>query len=891
VVMPSVASVRRLQWAVARPQLSVMAAQWIGGLGNLAFAVILARVLEPAAYADMAAFLGVYLLVSVPGAALSAAGALDPAQLAALANRIGAAATLVGAALVAASGPLARMLGGDRGIVVALGLAVPAAAVLGTQRGIAYGNRHHRGIAASLAAEPAVRIATGIPLAALAGPAGAALATALAGYAAVAALAAGRPAVPATVLPPAPLGAALRRVLPVALPFLLIAVFQTADLLVANRVLGRQAAAEFGALSTIGGAAVFATATIPLVLLPSLRRSADGKGATFTATSLAAVVGVSVALGLTLVAGPFVRATFGGDYAGITHLVGPYLLAMALLAVLRVRLAQWAAGPRVRWASAVVLAAAVVQVAAVAGFARSPAAVVGVTLATTVGLAVVLELPTLSSTAPGVAAVAWLRRRRTEVAVLAALCSGAIAVRLATSRGLWVDEAISVQQAQLPFGQMLADMRFTDVHPPFHHALLWVTVRVLGTSELAVRTPSLLAGVALVPAMYWVGRTVYDRRTGWVAAAMAAVAPFCVWYSQEARMYSQFMLLAAIAVGAQVLAIRRGARRDWLLYGLSTAALLWTQYFAVLPIAVQQAGFAAALWSRRADRSARKRLLLGWLGSSLVIVIALAPMLPLLRDQLVAYGNRGGQGLVPGQAGAGNSNFGDTISVYALGANLIWAVVGYHADELMVQIAAFWPALMLAALILLGRGRAKVSMLLLGLIVVPLAALLAVGSVKRDLFELRYFSGAVPVLLLLVARFATATARRTAAVAVTAALFIGAMTVGLVDQQLNGANPRLYDFEGAFDRIHAGVQPGDVVLFEPAYLAEVVAYYAPDLEAHPVGSPITAGTSVWVLATDRIVNAEQSSAQLGSELSRLGQSREQVQRFSLPNVRVWELRP
>ena len=73
-------------------------------------------------------------------------------------------------------------------------------------------------------------------------------------------------------------------------------------------------------------------------------------------------------------------------------------------------------------------------------------------------------------------------------------------------RGLWVDEAISVDQAQMPFGQMLDDMATTDVHPPLHHAVLWVTVRLFGTSELAVRLPSLLAGVALVPVMYWVGK-------------------------------------------------------------------------------------------------------------------------------------------------------------------------------------------------------------------------------------------------------------------------------------------------------------------------------------------------------------------------------------------------
>ena len=51
------------------------------------------------------------------------------------------------------------------------------------------------------------------------------------------------------------------------------------DLLVANRVLDADEAARFAVLSTIGGAAFFATATIPLVLLPAVRRGRPARGA------------------------------------------------------------------------------------------------------------------------------------------------------------------------------------------------------------------------------------------------------------------------------------------------------------------------------------------------------------------------------------------------------------------------------------------------------------------------------------------------------------------------------------------------------------------------------------------------------------------------------------
>jgi hypothetical protein len=282
-------------------------------------------------------------------------------------------------------------------------------------------------------------------------------------------------------------------------------------------------------------------------------------------------------------------------------------------------------------------------------------------------------------------------------------------------------------------------------------------------------------------------------------------------------------------------------------------------------------------------------MLARWASATALAAVLLLPLLPILRDQLAAYGDRGA-GLVPGQAGAGNSTMSDGVSIYAVGANLIWATLGYHADGAMVQIAALWPLLMLGALVLLGRGRSRTSVLLAALIVVPIVALFAVGALKRDLFELRYFSGAVPALLLLIARFTTATVRRPAAISVAAIGLVALMSAALFDQQVNGANPRRYDFAGALARIEADAEPGDVLLYEPSYLADVITYYAPDMRSAPVGTPVPAGTDVWVLSTDRVVDVEESSARLGDQLARLEQNRHVADRFRLPNVRVWELR-
>lgn len=885
VVTPVDEPVTRRLVRASRPQVAVLAAQLTAGVANLVVAVAIARVVAVDRYAEVTAFLALYLLVHVPGAALAAAGALDPGRVAAVRRRV--ALTALIAAFVAAVGSpyLGPVLGLPAPMAFLLAVALPGAGLLGLERGLAAGQLAHGRLARSLLAEPAVRFAAAIGLAAAFGPIGAAIGIVLGGYAGLLAC---RRGAGADIRIPGVQARHRADAVGIAVVFVLIAVLQSIDLIVANHRLDPVDAARFAVLSTLGGAAAFATATIPLVLLPAAARG-DGD-ATTSATGLAASVGLGAAAVGALLAGPLVRTGFGDEYAPVAALLGPYLLAMASLGVVRVLVARRAAAGEMAFvlrATAVVLALDVVALVLVGS---SVGAIALTTLASSAALGTVLAFPDIVR-APVARVRSWQPWPPSPAALgMLGLLVVATLLRTITSRGLWVDEAISVHQAQMPFRQMLTDMQTTDVHPPLHYAVLWVTVRVFGTSEAAVRLPSVIAGVALVPALFWAGRVIYDRRTAWVAATLGVFAPFCVWYSQEARMYAQFMLFATLAVGAQVQAIRRGRRIDWIVYALATAAMLWTQYFAFLPVLAQQVGFAVAWWRRRHLPGERKRLAFGWLAAIAVVVVFCLPLLEFVRGQFTAYSNRS-SGLVPGQAGAGNSTLGADISIYAVGANLIWAVWGYHSDGVMEQIAALWPLGMLAALILLGRGRSGPSALLAALVVVPLAALFLIGSVKRDLFELRYFSGAVPAALLLSARLVTATTRRRVAVVSAAALTVATMGVGLVDQQQNGANPRLYDFQGALASVRTEAKPGDVLLYEPSYLADVIDYYAPGVTARPLGTvvPADAGT-VWVLATDRVVNTEDSAAKVGSVLSDLEQRRTLVETVERPNVRVWELR-
>jgi mannosyltransferase len=140
---------------------------------------------------------------------------------------------------------------------------------------------------------------------------------------------------------------------------------------------------------------------------------------------------------------------------------------------------------------------------------------------------------------------------------------------------------------------------FSESTPPLYYALAWIWTQLTGTGEYGLRSLSALAGVATVPVAFLIGAELRGRRTGLIAAALVAVSPMLVWYSQEARCYALLVLLAAISLLYFSRVLEGGRPRDLVLWGIASGLALATHYFAIFPVA------AEALWLlRRRGRQA-----------------------------------------------------------------------------------------------------------------------------------------------------------------------------------------------------------------------------------------------------------------------------------------------
>jgi mannosyltransferase len=183
-----------------------------------------------------------------------------------------------------------------------------------------------------------------------------------------------------------------------------------------------------------------------------------------------------------------------------------------------------------------------------------------------------------------------------------ALALAGLAIRLQnlSYHSLWFDEAMSVHWARSSLARILeVSMNLVeDRLPPLYYLVLHYWRLVFGDGEVAVRLPSVLLGTLLVPLVYRLAADLFqDRRIALLAAALTALNPFLVWYSQEARMYAMAVLLVTLGTWLFVKATSargvQGGRRQaawrgaltWSGYGLCAAAGLYTHLYTgfVLP--------------------------------------------------------------------------------------------------------------------------------------------------------------------------------------------------------------------------------------------------------------------------------------------------------------------
>lgn len=317
---------------------------------------------------------------------------------------------------------------------------------------------------------------------------------------------------------------------------------------------------------------------------------------------------------------------------------------------------------------------------------------------------------------------------------------------------LWIDEILSVKVASQPAADIIRNYRPTAdpalrEQAPFAFVVMHFFLP-LGAPEWSARLPSVLFGLLGVVALLLAARELGLRSVALGAAALLAISPLHVWYSQEVRWYAQWVALTMLSYVALARACKTNSRGAWAAYVIFALLDVYTFIFSFFVLACQGLSVCILQWLDRR----RARLLPAFTVAGLVIAIGSIPVLWLLLNQLsLSTGTPRPTTLAA---------LGYTLFAYGAGLSLGPTLSYLHHVTELRRIAAAYPSVLVVGIVFapllavgawsLRRNRRAAALLLPLLFGLPvLVFLLAVCS--NVTYQARYSLAALPAFVIVVA--------------------------------------------------------------------------------------------------------------------------------------------
>jgi mannosyltransferase len=216
--------------------------------------------------------------------------------------------------------------------------------------------------------------------------------------------------------------------------------------------------------------------------------------------------------------------------------------------------------------------------------------------------------------------------------LLLAVTALGLALRTAgLGQDLWIDEFITLNDlATRSPGDLLSSYTSANQHV-LNSVLVWASIHVFGEAEWSVRLPAVLFGVATIPVMYWVGRLArFERVPALAGALLLALSYHHIWFSQNARGYTGYLLFSLLTTGALFQVLRSAGARWIVLFIVASALNFLALLTSVFVFGAQVVGAAAVLWAahRRGESDAPRlrRVAFAFGGAAAAAILIFSPL-------------------------------------------------------------------------------------------------------------------------------------------------------------------------------------------------------------------------------------------------------------------------
>lgn len=158
----------------------------------------------------------------------------------------------------------------------------------------------------------------------------------------------------------------------------------------------------------------------------------------------------------------------------------------------------------------------------------------------------------------------------------------------AFNQSIWGDEGFSAILSMKCVPEIIKIIAH-DTSPPLWNLTEHFVFQIFGTSEIVIRGLAFLYFILTVYFVYKIGKFLWNKKTGVLAAVLTLLNPFFFTYAFEGRMYSILALgvTSSMHFFLKMLYSKKANRKDQVGYVIATLWAMYSHHFAIFALFIQ----------------------------------------------------------------------------------------------------------------------------------------------------------------------------------------------------------------------------------------------------------------------------------------------------------------
>ena len=198
-------------------------------------------------------------------------------------------------------------------------------------------------------------------------------------------------------------------------------------------------------------------------------------------------------------------------------------------------------------------------------------------------------------------------------------------------QSLWLDELYTFMDCDpsISWHETLTTVLALECKSPLYYFIVKFLFIAFGYTDIVARVLSVVAGIAGIYAMYFLGKEIFNTRTGLIAALFTSLNYFHIYYSQEARGYIFLFLFTVLSFLFFIRTLKTLSLQNAIWYGLTSLLSLHIHTFAILVI-IAQALILSVYCFIQPDKQIRIKQFKRFGLSFLIIFLGFLPLINML---------------------------------------------------------------------------------------------------------------------------------------------------------------------------------------------------------------------------------------------------------------------